>query len=176
MDLNGFREPQSPWFFTQPPTYIVDIRNHTSFTKQNPNTLSTKDSRYPQYAAPMSDGRQGTDYRAHCEANIPTGMQYASRRFMQKNADELIHLARKRQAEAMGAARTYDIATVMPPAAYVSCDEAVCKVSPGQSRGIGLERRERLPELFGTFAENSPATKRSTPLTQVEEGGRNTRR
>lgn len=174
MELSGFREAQSPWFFSQPPTEIVEIKNRAPFVKAQV-MLPTKDTKYPNYAAPMADGRTCTDYRGNCEANIPTGMQYASRRFMQRNADELMRLARKRQAESMSG-RSYDIATVMPPAAYVTCDAATCRLQPAQKRGVGLERRERLPELFGTFAENYPASKQSTPLTQVEEGGRNTRR
>jgi hypothetical protein len=51
-------------------------------------------------------------------------------------------------------------------------------VSPGNSRGVGLERIERLPELFGTFAESTPSVGRPAKpsFTQKEEGGRNTRR
>lgn len=177
MDLNGFREAQSPWFFTQPPTEIIEVRNK-AIVAPNKNTLPTQDARYPGWAAPMEDGRQGTDYRAHCEANIPTGMQFASRRFMQRNADELIALARKRQAESMGAGQSYDSSTLMPPAAYVTCDRGKCTVSPGNSRGVGLQRTERLPELFGTFAESTPSIGRPAKpsFTQKEEGGRNTRR
>lgn len=177
MDLNGFREAQSPWFFTQPPTEIIEVRNK-AIVVPSKNTLPTQDARYPGWAAPMEDGRQGTDYRAHCEANIPTGMQFASRRFMQRNADELIALARRRQAESMGAGQSYDSSTLMPPAAYVTCDTGKCTVSPGNSRGVGLERTERLPELFGTFAESMPSVGRPAKpsFTQKEEGGRNTRR
>lgn len=177
MDLNGFREAQSPWFFTQPPTEIIEVRNR-SIVSPAKDTLPTQDSRYPGWAAPMEDGRQGTDYRPHCAANIPTGMQFASRRFMQRNADELIGLARKRQAESMGAGQSYDSSTVMPAAAYVTCDTGKCMFSQGSSNGVGLERRERLPELFGTFAESKPSTGRPArpSFTQKEEGGRNSRR
>jgi len=177
MDLNGFREAQSPWFFTQPATEIIEIKNRSIVAPQK-NNLPTQDARYPGWAAPMADGRQGTDYRANCEANITTGMQFASRRFMQRNADELIVLARKRQADAMGAGQSYDSSTVMPPEAYVTCDTGKCMISQGNSRGVGLVRRERLPELFGTFAESMPSRGRPAKpsFTQKEEGGRNTRR
>ena len=37
------------------------------------NTVATPDSRFPGWAAPMSDGRLITDYRSHCAANIPAG-------------------------------------------------------------------------------------------------------
>lgn len=177
MDLNGFREAQSPWFFTQPPTEIIEVKNR-SIVAPKQNTLPTQDTRYPGWAAPMEDGRQGTDYRSQCEANIPTGMQFASRRFMQRNADELISLARKRQADAMGAGQSYDSSTIMPPVAYVTCDIGKCMISPGNSRGVGFERKERLPELFGTFAESMPSMgiPAKPSFTQKEEGGRNTRR
>lgn len=176
MDLNGFREAQSPWFFTQPPTEIIEIRNKAIVSPAK-NTLPTQDNRYPGWAGPMNDGRQG-DYRSKCEANIPTGMQFASRRFMQNNADQLIGLARKRQADAMGAGQSYDSSTLMPAAAYVTCDTGKCMISPGNSRGVGLERSERLPDLFGTFAESMPSMgiPAKPSFTQKEEGGRNTRR
>jgi hypothetical protein len=97
---------------------------------------------------------------------------------MQRNADELIALARKRQAESMGAGQSYDSSTVMPPASYVTCDTGKCMFSQGNSNGVGLERRERLPKLFGTFAESMPSigSPAKPSFTQKEEGGRNTRR
>ena len=178
MDINGFREAQSPWFFNQPPTYLVEVKNTALVTKTAPNTLPTQDSRYPGWAAPMSDGRISTDYRTHCELNIPTGMQYASRRFMQRNAESLITQARKRQASSTGAGLSYDASTVMPAAAYVGCDTGKCTMRMVNPHGVGLQRRENVPELFGTFAESYPSigTPAKPALTRKEEGGRNTRR
>lgn len=177
MDINGFREAQSPWFFSQPATQLVDIRNSV-MAKPDPRTLPTQDARYPGWAAPMNDGRIATDYRSHCEVNIPTGMQYASRQFMQKNADALISQARKRQAAATGAGLSWDSSTLMPPMAYVSCDTGACRMSEGNARGVGIERRDTAPELFGTFSQSYPSmgTPAKPSLTQREEGGRNTRR
>jgi hypothetical protein len=177
MDINGFREAQSPWFFSQPATQLVDIRNNV-MVKPDPRTLPTQDVRYPGWAAPMNDGRIATDYRSHCEVNIPTGMQYASRQFMQKNADALISQARKRQAAATGAGLAWDSSTLMPPVAYVSCDTGECHMSEANPRGMGVERMDAAPELFGTFAQSYPSmgTPAKPSLTQREEGGRNTRR
>jgi hypothetical protein len=178
MDINGFREAQSPWFFNQPPSYLVEVKNTALVTHNQPKTLPTHDSRYPGWAAPMSDGRISTDYRTHCEVNIPTGMQYASRRFMQRNAESLIEQARKRQASSTGAGLSYDASTVMPANAYVGCDTGKCTTLLVNEHGVGVQRREHVPELFGTFAESQPSIgKPAKPsLTQREEGGRNTRR
>jgi hypothetical protein len=55
MDINGFREAQSPWFFSQPPTEIIDNRNMSLMTVPQAKTLPTRDTRYPGWAAPMSD-------------------------------------------------------------------------------------------------------------------------
>ena len=85
MDSEGYRKPQSPWFFTQPDTYAVDQQARRA-TVPKVNTEPTRDSRYPGWAATMSDGRLVTDYRSRCEVNIPTGMQFATKKFLQKNA------------------------------------------------------------------------------------------
>jgi hypothetical protein len=97
---------------------------------------------------------------------------------MQKNADALISQARKRQASATGAGLAWDSSTLMPPMAYVNCDTGACYVSEGDTRGVGIERRDEAPELFGTFAQSYPSmgTPAKPSLTQREEGGRNTRR
>lgn len=178
MDINGFREPQSPWFFSQPPTQLVDNRNRELMTKPEPKTLPTQDSRYPGWAAHMNDGRLSTDYRTHCEVNIPTGSQYASRLFMQRNGEALIKQARRRQAESTGAGLAYDSSTLLKPAKTVSCDVGKCVRGVANPTGLGTERHEAVPELFGTFAESYASMQRPAKptFTQVEEGGRNTRR
>jgi hypothetical protein len=62
--------------------------------------------------------------------------------------------------------------------AYVRCDTGECHVTEGNARGVGVERRDAAPELFGTFAPSYPSmgTPAKPSLTQREEGGRNTRR
>lgn len=178
MDINGFREPQSPWFFTQPPTMLVDTRNLQQTPELQKKTLPTQDNRYPGWAAPMNDGRLVTDYRSRCEVNIPTGSQYATRLFMQRNADSIMSQSRKRQASNTGAGLSYDPSTEMPADEFVKCDTAKCKMelSRQTANGVGLVRVEGVPELFGTFSAKSAAVARATrpALTTVSEGGRNT--
>lgn len=175
MDVNGFREAQSPWFFSQPPTYLVETRSTKAAIVQK-QTLPTQDNRFPGWAAPMNDGRIITDYRSQCELNIPTGMQAASRQFMQRNAVDIIHKSRDRQILATGAGLPYDASTVMPPLGYVSCDEFNCRVTPNLQKGVGIERVEGCPKLFGTFAESRPSIVNPIKpmITQKYEGGRNT--
>jgi hypothetical protein len=126
----------------------------------------------------MEDGRLVTDYRAHCEVNMPTGTQFASRRFMQKNAEDLIRQSRTRQANLTGAGLAYDSATEMPAVAFVKCDTAECRFSRGTPTGVGIERTEGCPELFGTFARSKPSWSKpaAPPLTKRYEGRRNTPR
>jgi hypothetical protein len=169
-----FREPQSPWFFSQPPTTLVDIRASTVAVAPR-KTLPTPDNRYPKWAAPMQDARLVTDYRSQCELNIPTGMQYATRLFMQRNADSIISQSRKRLAQSTGAGNSYDSSTLMPAESYVKCDTVSCSFTAGDAYGVGVERKESTPHLFGTFSQGYgsvlPASKPS--ITHVYEGGRN---
>jgi hypothetical protein len=175
MDLDGFREPQSPFFFNQPPTWLLEssVKRKVVPAKQ---TDPTPDNRFPGWAAPMSDGRVGTDYRPNCALNFPTGTQFASRQFLQKNAESIIQTTRKRVADSLGAGLSYDSSTVVPASMVVQCDNEKCTMSPYVERGIGVERQENVPELFGTFSSSSPSLLRpAEPIgTTRYEGGRNT--
>ena len=175
MDINGFREPQSPWFFTQPPTLLVDIKNSNRIPEKQTASLPSRDNRYPGWAAPMSDGRAVTDYRSKCELNIPTGTQFATRVFMQKNADSIISQSRKRQAENTGAGLSFDSSNLMPAEAYVKCSSEACQVTQTGENGVGISRSEGVPELFGTFSEKyeSFGTPAKPMITAYYEGGRN---
>jgi hypothetical protein len=138
--------------------------------------LPAADNRYPGWAAQMSDARVTTDYRPNCSKNIPTGQQFVTRGWMQRNADELMELSRNRQAETVGAGRSYDSRIEAAPAAYVKCDLNGCEFSVANPGGIGVERKEYVPPLFGTFAGSEPhSSVRDDPmLTEIYEGGRNT--
>jgi hypothetical protein len=175
MDLDGFREPQSPFFFNQPPTWLIE----TSVKKRVvpvKNTYPTEDVRFPGWAAPMSDGRLGTDYRPHCSQNFPTGTQFASRQFLQKHATEIIQKSRQRVAEQAGAGMSFDSRTIVPAESIVQCDSEKCSCSRYVEGGIGVERQENLPELFGTFSLSKPShVKPAEPMITTRfEGGRNT--
>jgi hypothetical protein len=136
------------------------------------------DSRFSGWAAPLEDGRLVTDYRAHCERNIPAGKQFATHQWIQRNADEIIELSRQRQSEAAGANRGFDNTIVPAAENIVTCDTFACGYSQTMIQGgIGTERREPVPELFGTF--NTDVTQRTQPLppiTRMFEGGRNSLR
>lgn len=179
MDINGFREPQSPWFFSQPPTTLVDVRNSQRTPEKQTKSLPTQDNRYPGWAAPMNDGRLVTDYRSRCEVNVPAGSQFATRLFMQRNAESIMSQARKRQAINTGAGLSYDGTTEMPAAEYVKCTTSECKVRPAYAHsvaeGVGSVRVEAVPALFGTFSAKSASILNPAKhtLTQVQEGGRN---
>ncbi len=139
------------------------------------------DNRYPAYAALMSDGRLVTDYRSKCEKNVPVGKQFATHQFLVHNAESLIAESRRRQALWNGA--VFGMAATEPrPAAIQRCDADRCTIEPtGDFFGVGLERAEPVPELFGTFeveptVKETAKDKRRVGLTTRFEGGRNTPR
>jgi len=141
-------------------------------------TFQVDDVRYPGYGAPMADARLITDYRMHCTTNIaPPKYGNSIRSWMQRNTEGIIQTTRHRQAERYGS-YFYGAVEPMPPSIVQKCDEYECNIyNTGNKYGLGIERDERVPSLFGTFAgqtRDSPAKK--TPLTSVYEGGRNTRR
>jgi hypothetical protein len=176
MDAKLFRLPTKPNFYAAIGTanpFDVDQRGRY-------NQVPTPDSRYPGYAAPMSDGRLVSDYQPHCSQNIPTGSQFATKEWMTKNAMDIMRISRERNSKQTGAIYGADPTTVPPPAMVVTCARANCSrmvtEAPG---GIGMERAgAAAPELFGTWevpnAGAPPPTK--ITLTQKYEGGRNTPR
>lgn len=180
MDSKFFRIPTQPNYY--------DVNSLTSAQAERVayktvvserNTFPTQDSRFPGYAAPMADGRLVTDYRPHCNENIPAGKQYGTKEWIQKNTDEIIDISRKRQATMSGAIYGDDPTVVPPPVAIVQCEPGECTVMPtGAPDGIGTERvYDRAPPLFGTF--EFPKMKPQAPhvdLTKRFEGGRNSPR
>lgn len=178
MDLKGFREAQSPWFFSQPPTRLVEI-NLQNKTAPRKDTQPTPDARFSGWAAPMEDGRLVTDYRSKCEVNFPTGTQFATRQFMQRNADEIMKASRKRQASAAGAGLSFDSRTDVPAQMFVRCSTDSCYYTQNVSEGVGVERIEgSSPPLFGTFSISRASwmTPAQPTLTTKFEGGRNSLR
>ena len=170
MDANGFRKSQEPSFFTEPSNYKIqeNVNRNSVFTTPTP------DNRYPGFAANMTDGRLTTDYRPKCSQNVAPGMQFATRRWLQKNADHIIGVSRNRQADLTGAGMGYDYKIEMAPLAYVKCDESDCGYTAAKSTGLGIERQDKAVPLFGTFAPSAAVTKKDSPkLTRVYEGGRN---
>jgi hypothetical protein len=97
---------------------------------------------------------------------------------MQRNADEIIAVSRQRQAEIAGADRGFDNTVVAPAENVVVCDTFACGFQQTMAHnGIGTERREPVPDLFGTFnTDVREVTQRLPPITREFEGGRNSLR
>jgi hypothetical protein len=95
---------------------------------------------------------------------------------MISHADAIISKSRQRQADSVGAGMAFAAVTNIPAETLVKCDTVQCGYYPGEPLGIGVERQETTPELFGTFAPSYPSQgKPSKPMgTTVYEGGRNT--
>ena len=177
MDVNGFREAQSPFFYNQPPTYLVEVTTARVALPPQKTTLAAPDNRFPGYPAPMNDGRIATDYRAQCETSIPSHQSYAVRHWMQRNGDEILTTSRARQAAAAGAGQPR-AETEMPARSFVQCDMQMCVREGGERAGVGQVRRETVPPLFGTFggAGVGRFASRRPAGTTTYEGGRNTPR
>ena len=176
MDARLFRLPTKPnYFATTSTANPFDINERQKFS-----TIPTQDSRFPGWAAPMSDGRLVTSYKNHCSQNIPTGSQFATKEWMVHQAVDIINIGRSRAAQQNGAIYGLDSSVVPPPATIVSCTRADCsRVSTEAEGGIGLERApDNLPELFGTWDARitTVAPKPNVGTTTVYEGGRNTPR
>jgi len=174
MDSKLFRLPTTPNFYGQVQSAKpVDIR-----TVAVGQTIPAPDSRFPGWPAPMADGRLVTNYQPHCESNIPAEKQYPTVRWMQRNGDGIIHANRVIAGKQMGANYGLDSTVVPPPSDVVSCTRSVCsRDSTGAPGGIGMERKETVPELFGTYMlPHSPRLPANTRRTSAYEGGRNSLR
>lgn len=172
VDAQGFRRA------TEPNLYAGPVRPWPrAVNVETKDSGPVPDSRFPERPAQMEDGRLVTDYRPRCARNIPTGAQYATKQWMIHSTDAIIQESRRRQAIRAGADQAFDATTVPPPTTVVKCTPFSCGVVPVSRSGIGREREEGCPDLFGTFAE-SYATGALKPVmrTQKYQGGRNTPR
>jgi len=175
MDSKLFRLPTSPNFYSG----IASADPFELREQQKRSQLPTSDTRFPGWAAPMSDGRLVTDYASHCSQNIPSRKQFATKEWMTKNAEEIIRVTRERLSQSTGSIYGLDNTVVPPPALIVSCATDDCtRTATDAPGGIGMERADSAaPDLFGTweYSDVAPTVQR-TPLTTVYEGGRNTPR
>lgn len=175
MDSQFFRVPTQPnYYHGLSSTQAEKVARATAVSTRN--TQPSQDSRFPGWAAPMADGRLVTDYRPHCNQNIPAGKQFATKEWIQTNTDDIITISRMRQAEVTGAIYAFDSTVEAPPQSLVKCDKVECTFMPADTtNGIGVERvYDRAPDLFGTFQ----VPKRRAPASHVGlnpkfEGGRN---
>lgn len=140
----------------------------------------TPDSRFPGWAGPLKDGRLVTDYRPHCELNVPSKAQEKTRIWMQHNADDIMGVTRQRLATNSGMIYGVNATIVPPPTHRIKCTAAGCEtVATGEAESIGTERQSQpLPYLFGTYEPIMYSRSRPTKtgLNTVYEGGRNSRR
>lgn len=176
MDSQFFRVTTQPNYYMGLSSYQAGKTANKTIVSTR-NTMVSPDSRFPGWAAPMDDGRLVTDYRPHCNENIPAGKQFATKEWVQTNTDDIIEVSRHRYAVATGAIYGLDRTVVPPPEMVVSCDKMECAFLPtGKYNGIGTERvYDKAPELFGTYqypvlrAPGAP----QVGLNKVYEGGRN---
>ena len=133
------------------------------------------DSRFPGWAAPMADARLATDWRPHCNRNVAPSLQFGTTQWMQRNADQIISVSRQRLSHDAGADQGFDNTVIAPPENIVSCDIMKCGFrQTGLPFGIGTERQEPVPDLFGTFnTDVQTVTQGLPPITRSFEGGRN---
>ena len=121
------------------------------------------------------------DYRSKCASNIPSEKQAGTRQWLMKSADEVMQLARKRHE-----ARMIDIQAPYSPVEgpgferVVECNADRCAMQySGNSRGIGVYRREELPAMAGTWSNAYGFRAEGFGVgggKMKQEGGRNTRR
>jgi hypothetical protein len=175
MDSQFFRIATQPNYYHGLSSYQAEkIANQTTVSTRN--TQPSMDSRFPGWAAPMADGRLVTDYRPHCDQNIPAGKQFATKEWIQANTDDVIAISRARYAQSTGAIYGFDSTVEAPPESLVKCDKVECVFMPsGKQNGIGTERvYDRAPALFGTYQmPKMRAPKAHVGLNQRFEGGRN---
>ena len=178
MDSKGFRLNDHAEIIHQP--LWSQISQETTRESEATKTDSRSDNRYWAYAAMMEDGRHVTDYRQACVSRAPPGTQFAVKQWTIHNADEIVRISRRRQVQntgqALGSAKTE-----LPAAAYQQCVTEKCNLYKGSPDGVGLERIEPTPPLFGTFTfppdmNTKAAHTKHIELTRVNEYGRNTSR
>jgi len=178
MDSKGFRLNDHAEIIHQPSKR--QIKQESLREIDSTKTIPAPDSRYPAYAARMEDGRLVTDYRQACVSRAPPGTQFAVKQWTVHNTDEIIRISRLRQVQNTGNAFGY-APTEIPPSSYQQCTTEKCHFySSGNPNGLGLERIEPTPELFGTFnfaPDGNPARNvKHIELTKLNEYGANTSR
>jgi hypothetical protein len=177
MDRKGFRIASEPELVIQPSRKVV--RQETMREFEATKTIPAPDARFTAYAAPMSDGRLVTDYRDRCVTRAPPGTQFSVKNWIIHNTDEVIRLSRDRQVQLTGQALG-TANTELPPALYQGCTPERCDIrASGYADGLGIERTDKAPPLFGTFSfppTESTLSKNheKISLNRTIEYGRNT--
>jgi len=146
MDSAGFRIPQLP----KQPKYQT-VKKETDREINSTKTYPAPDNRYQDYAAISEDGNFITDYRQACVTRAPPGQQFAVKQWTVHNAEQIAQISRRRQAESTG--HVYGTAnTELPGKLYQQCTVESCSITPANyTSGVGIERLDKAPPLFGTF-------------------------
>jgi hypothetical protein len=177
MDSQRFMKPTYPDFRPKANQNILQNAEKNAIIPDK-RTAPVEDMRYPGYNSIMADARLVTDYKSKCEYNVvPSQYGNSFRSWLQHHADGFIQVSRHRQAQHSGA-YYYNATEPLPPKQLEHCDEFDCTFSRTDLKdGIGLQRKESVPALFGTFAEqNTVSPMKRIFLTDKFEGGRNTSR
>ena len=178
MDRQGFRIASTPDLVRQPPRAMVgqETRREINATKTTP----APDSRFSGYAAPLDDGgRMITDWRDKCVTRAPPGQNFAVKQWTVHQASDIIRITHEREVQSTGHALG-TANTILPPAVLQTCDTTGCRIeSTSYANGLGIERTDIAPPLFGTFGfPPTPATlarnKNHIALNKTIGYGRNT--
>lgn len=171
MDAQGFRLSQKSKDFN--PNRWQTVEQAQKEVKAAGASIPSDDSRYPAYAAIMSDGRQFTDYRQHCQTRVPGHYQKSVRQWMINNGENIIQMTRKRQAENSGAVLGVQ-KTVLPVENVVFCDTFGCEMDKTNAiMGTGLQVANECPELPGTFMYVADPSVAATNVKNIELNTRN---
>jgi hypothetical protein len=179
LNQSGFNRDTNPNLYTRPSFGTEYKAAHKAALAPIKDVYPAKDTRYPAYAGPMSDGRLVTDYRPQCSKNISAGNQFYTKLWMVNHATEMMDESRRRQIEWSGASLPLSN-TVPPPASIIHSTPFYSEVNPTFLKdGIGLERANaNAPDLFGTFSYEPTISelqnnRKNIGVTQYYEGGRN---
>ena len=181
----GFRYSTGPNYYAYQPSVMEIIKQAN---KQQiggaKGTEPARDNRYPAFAAPMADGRLVTDYRTHCYENIKVGDQYATKHWMQANAEAIMDVSRRRQQEWSGG--NLPILDLAPPAANIQQTNAdTFEIhDTNYIGGLGLERADQNTDqvyFAGAFYYPPSLAEERNNISKIRgtvtyEGGRNSPR
>ena len=175
MDSQGFRERVQADWAVPPSRNEIDVEYKREL--DSTRVRVAPDNRYTGYGSILEDGRAFTDYKNRCKTRAPPGLQFETKQAIVHGADSWMYTQRERIANQVG--QVYGTsATELAPDLYQTCTPEGCTFNKGDPNGVGLERREPVPELFGTF--EFPVTSEARPnvektaLNQERLFGRNT--
>lgn len=177
MDSQGFRLRGYPDLVSQPSWNTIQQETSREINATKP--IPAPDARYHGYSALMEDGHYITDYRPSCVSRAPPGTQFGVKQWTVNNASNIIQLTRSRLLQLTG--HSLGLINTEPDATKIQkCTTDRCSITRTNAKGgIGIERDEAVPELFGTFHGSPDAMTRmrntkSAKLTTKYEQGRNT--